>query len=77
MNADYAVKDLVVATYIAYKKVKMSKPYDAKTKSWIFDNSSNICEQLELDVRNGVASALVLEYEALRRNLLGMVGRGC
>lgn len=76
MCDDYAVKDLVVATYIAYKKVKMSKPYDPKTKSWIFENKDNVCAQLELDVRNGIASVYVLDYEALRRNLLGMVGRG-
>lgn len=73
---EYLVRDLAVATYLAYNKVKLIKPYDIKTQSWVFESTDSDCEKYELDVRNGTATASISEYEAIRRNLLGMVPRG-
>lgn len=73
---EYFVKDLAVATFLAYKKIKIVKPYDVKTQSWVFESADGKCEEYELEVRNGVATVSVSEYESIRRNLLGMVPRG-
>lgn len=74
MNA-YYIKDLAVASYLAYKKIKMIKSYDQSSQSWVFDNTNGECEKLELEVRNGEAQASVLEYESMRRSLLSMVSK--
>lgn len=68
----YVVKDLPVATYLKYKKVKLVAPYSKEKGAWLFDNKDNICEKYELEVRNGEALISVAEYEATRKNILGM-----
>lgn len=69
----FQTKDLVVATYLAYRKIKMTDSWDPTTRNWSFDDVDGLCERLELDVRNGDAQVSVLEYEAARKNILSMV----
>lgn len=69
----FQTKDLVVATYLAYRKIKMTDSWDPSTRNWSFDDADGLCERLELDVRNGDAQVSVLEYEAARKNILSMV----
>lgn len=68
----YSTRDLVLATYLALKGVKLADGYDPETKSWIFKDQT-LCEDLSLELRNGDALVEVLQYESTRRNLLGMV----
>ena len=68
----FKTKDLISATYIAYSGVRLAHGYETETKSWVFQDP-DICEQLDLKLRNGEASVEVIKYESTRRNLLGMV----
>lgn len=68
-------RDLASATYIAYNGVKFAKNYDKANRSWIFQDP-DVCEDLDLKLRNGEASVEVIKYESVRRNLLGMVKDG-
>jgi len=68
----YMTRDLASATYIAYNGVKFAKNYDKANRSWIFQDP-DVCEDLDLKLRNGEASVEVIKYESVRRNLLGMV----
>ena len=72
-NEIYKTKDLVVASYLAYRRIKMTDSWDAQTRTWSFDNVDGICERLELDVRNGEAKVAILDYETARKNVLSMV----
>lgn len=69
----YTIKDLPVAAYLSYKKIKMVAPWDSSTRCWSFDNTDGSCESLELEVRNGDAVVSILEYETARKNVLSMV----
>jgi len=69
----YTVTDLPVAAYLAYKKVRIAYPFDSNRRAWTFDDDAGVCEQYELDVRNGDALVSVSDYEATRKNVLGMV----
>lgn len=71
----YMTRDLASATYIAYNGVKFAKNYDKANRSWIFQDP-DVCEELDLKLRNGEASVEVIKYESVRRNLLGMVKDG-
>jgi hypothetical protein len=68
----YAVKDLPVAAYLKYMKVKLVSAYSKEKGAWVFENIDHICEKYELEVRNGEALISVAEYEATRKNILGM-----
>ena len=72
-NEVYKTKDLVVASYLAYRRIKMTDSWDAQTRTWSFDNVDRVCEGLELDVRNGEAKVSILDYETARKNVLSMV----
>ena len=69
----FIIKDLPVAAYLAYKRIKMVAPWDSLTRSWAFDDTDLICQRLELEVRNGEALVSVLDYESARKNILSMV----
>jgi len=71
----YMTRDLASATYIAYNGVKFAKSYDKVNRSWIFQEP-DICEDLDLKLRNNEALVEVIKYESVRRNLLGMVKEG-
>lgn len=71
----YMTRDLASATYIAYNGIKFAKNYDKAMRSWIFQDP-DVCEELDLKLRNGEASVEVIKYESVRRNLLGMVKEG-
>jgi len=71
----YMTRDLASATFIAYNGVKFAKNYDKANRSWIFQEP-DMCEELDLKLRNGEALVEVIKYESVRRNLLGMVKDG-
>jgi len=71
----YMTRDLASATYIAYNGIKFAKNYDKAIRSWIFQDP-DVCEELDLKLRNGEAFVEVIKYESVRRNLLGMVKEG-
>ena len=68
----FMTRDLASATWLAYNDVKFAQGYDKRNKSWIFENPEK-CAELDLQLRNGGATAEILKYESTRRNLLGMV----
>jgi len=68
---EYKTKDLILAVYLRYNDVDMSKGYDSITKSWVFSNVSR-CEALALQLHNSSAHVEIIKYEAIRRSLLGM-----
>ena len=72
MNENFSTKDLVSATYIAYKGVKFASGYNSEIRSWVFEDPDR-CLDLDFELRNGEASVEVNKYESLRRTLLGMV----
>lgn len=72
-NEIYKTKDLVVASYLACRRIRMTDSWDESTRTWSFDNVDGLCECLELEVRNGDAKVSILDYEAARKNILSMV----
>lgn len=74
----YSTRDLVLATYLKLKGMKLASGYDPSSKTWSFDDPKQ-CESLSLELRNGDSKVDILEYESTRRNLLGMVHdkKGC
>ena len=71
-NEMFSTKDLVLASYIVYKGIKLAKGYDAETLMWYFEDPVS-CEEAALELRNSETQVEVLHYETVRRNLLGMV----
>ena len=69
--SDYKTKDLILAVYLRYNNVDMSKGYDYVSKSWVFTNVA-LCEELALKLHNSSAQVEIIKYESLRRSLLGM-----
>lgn len=74
MNNDevYMTRDLALATFLRINNVRFSGKYEKETKSWYFHDPEK-CEELSIVLRNGESQVEVLEYESIRRNLLGMV----
>ena len=68
----FATRDLVLASFLRYNHVELVDGYDKDTKSWHFADIEK-CNELSLQLRNGSAMVEVLQYESIRRNLLGMV----
>jgi hypothetical protein len=68
----YKTKDLIVASYLRYKDVKLVSDYKKEIKSWVF-NDPELCEKLSLDVKNGDAIVNPVSFESCRRSLLAMV----
>jgi hypothetical protein len=68
----YSTRDLVLATYLSLKGIKLAGGYTPETKTWSFKDPK-VCEELSIELRNGDSKVEVLKYESTRRNLLGMV----
>ena len=68
----YDTKDLLLATFLKYNKIKLAKDYDEASKSWIFEDVEN-CGELALQLKNNEASVDPMTFESCRRNLLSMV----
>ena len=75
MEKSYATKDLLVASYLRYKDIKLVSDYKKEIKSWVFSDPE-ICEKLSLDVKNGDTKVDILKFESCRRSLLAMVNSG-
>lgn len=77
MTTEYKTKDLVLAAYLKYNGAELSRGYELPTKSWIFFDAPK-CEELALTLHNSKSCVELVKYEAIRRNLLGMVhDRAC
>jgi hypothetical protein len=68
----YSTRDLVLATYLKLRGIKLSNNYDIETKTWSFEDSE-MCTKISLELRNGNSNVDIFEYESTRRSLLGMV----